>query len=226
MQFLIIEDEPAVARAIQKGLKREGHRTDIASSGSTGLAMAHGGDYDLIILDIMLPERSGFEVAAELRARGDATPILMLTALCSTEDIVKGLDAGADDYLTKPFELSELLARVRALKRRAGPGRARVTRFADLVLDEAERTARRGERPIKLTDTECRLLSALMERPGETVSRQELLERVWDIRFDPCTRVVDVHVANLRKKLEARGEERMVATVRGVGYRLVWPGTE
>ncbi len=226
MQFLLIEDEPAVARAIAKGLRKQGHQAQIAGSGSDGLARAGEGDYDVIILDVMLPDTSGFEVASELRARGDVTPILMLTALCSTEDIVKGLDAGADDYLTKPFELSELLARIRALRRRASPGRGKITRFADLELNEAERAVRRGKRPVKLTDTEYRLLSTLMERPGETVSREELLDRVWDIRFDPCTRVVDVHVANLRKKLEAKGERRMVATVRGVGYRLVWPSAE
>jgi DNA-binding response OmpR family regulator len=171
----------------------------------------------VIILDVMLPGHSGFDVASEIRARGDATPILMLTALCATEDVVKGLDAGADDYLTKPFELSELLARVRALKRRAASGRVGAATFADLELDESERSVRRGDRPVKLTDTEYRLLVTLMERPGKTLSRQELLDRVWGISLDPCTRIVDVHVANLRKKLEAGGEERMVATERGVG---------
>jgi DNA-binding response OmpR family regulator len=226
MQFLLVEDEPPVARAIEKGLAREGHRVDIAGCGVTGLQMARGGEYDVIILDVMLPGSTGFEVASELRAEGNATPILMLTALDSTDDVVQGLDAGADDYLTKPFEFDEMLARLRALGRRTRPGGTSTLRFADIALDRAVRTATRAGLPLRLTHREFRLLEVLMESPGQTCSREHLLEHVWGIRFDPHTRLVDVHVANLRKKLAGSGTERLIASVRGVGYRLVWPGCE
>lgn len=226
MQFLLVEDEPPIAKVIRRGLSRAGHNVHLADTGPKGLSMARGGGYDAIILDVMLPGKTGLEVASALRAEGNATPILMLTALSSTDDVVHGLDAGADDYLTKPFEFSEMLARLRALGRRTRGTHGPVVRFADIELDKSSRSARRGDRVIKLTDREYKLLLVLMESPGEALSRSELLERVWSIHFDPHTRVVDVHIANLRRKLEAAGGGRVVESVRGVGYRLVWPGID
>ena len=226
MQLLLIEDDASVARGIRKALEREGHCVDVASTGSAGLAMARDGDHDVIILDVMLPDQTGFDVASVLRSEGYATPILMLTALASTDDVVQGLDAGADDYLTKPFELDELRARVRALTRRTKGSSDGAFRFADIELHTRERKVLRGGVPIRLTELEYQVLLALIQRPGQTVSRRELLEGVWGIKFDPHTRLVDVHVANLRKKLEAAGEGRVISTVRMVGYRLVWPGMD
>ena len=226
MQLLLIEDDASVARGIRKGLEREGHGVDVAATGSEGLAMARDGDHDVIILDVMLPDQTGFDVAAVLRSEGYAAPILMLTALASTDDVVHGLDAGADDYLTKPFELDELRARVRALTRRTQTNSAGVLRFADIEVDTRERRVLRAGESIRLTELEFQVLLALIQRPGHTVSRRELLEGVWGIHFDPRTRLVDVHVANLRKKLEAAGGGRVISTVRMVGYRLVWPGMD
>ena len=226
MQLLLIEDDASVARGIRKGLEREGYCVAVAPTGSAGLAMARDGDHDVIILDVMLPDQTGFDVAAVLRSEGCATPILMLTALASTDDVVHGLDAGADDYLTKPFELDELRARVRALTRRTQASSAGALRFADIEVDTTARRVLRGGKPIRLTKLEYQVLLALIQRPGETVSRRELLEGVWGINFDPHTRLVDVHVANLRKKLEASGGGRVISTVRMVGYRLVWPGMD
>ena len=223
---MLVEDDRPIARVIGKGLSKAGHDVDHADTGPKGLSMAEAGAYDVIILDVMLPGKTGLEVASVLRGHGNATPILMLTALSSTDDVVHGLDAGADDYLTKPFEFSEMLARLRALGRRTQDAHGPVVRFADIELDKASRTVRRSDQVIKLTDREYKLLLVLMESPGEPLSRMELLERVWSIHFDPQTRVVDVHVANLRKKLEAAGGGRVVGSVRGVGYRLVWPGAD
>lgn len=224
MNILLVEDEPRLAAFIKKGLSEEGHVVDVAGDGVTALSLAHVGTYDVIVLDVMLPGKNGFQITAELRAAGNATPILMLTVRDAREDIIRGLDVGADDYLTKPFDFGELLARVRALGRRSQPIQQGVLRFADIELDRLQHEVRRGGELIRLTPTEFRLLEALMLVPGRVVRRTELLDRVWGMGFDPGTGLIDVHVAHLRKKLETGGRPRVIATVKGVGFRLREPG--
>jgi DNA-binding response OmpR family regulator len=223
MRLLVVEDESRVAGFLRKGLREEGYAVDLADDGPSGLAMVHGGDYDAVILDVMLPGKSGFQVTAELRSGGDSTPILLLTAKDSRDDIVRGLDAGADDYLTKPFDFEELLARIRALSRRRPVLEEQILSFRDLEMDRARRTVRRGNREVDLTPTEFSILEALLERRGDVAKRTELLNEVWGIRFDPGTNLLDVHVANLRRKLEEDGRPRLVQTVRGVGFHLASP---
>jgi DNA-binding response OmpR family regulator len=221
MRILVVEDDRKVARFIQQGLEEEGHAVDVAGDGEEGGLLAHVNPYDVMVLDIQLPKKNGLQLAAELRREQVRTPILMLTARDSTEDVVRGLDAGADDYLTKPFAFEELVARVRALGRRAAAAPAGgVLRVADVEVDRARHRASRGERDLALTPREFRLLAYLLERPDEVVTRIELLEKVWDMSFDPGTNVVDVHVSNLRRKLEEGGEPRLLHTVRGVGFSL------
>jgi len=224
MRILLIEDEPRVARFIKRGLGEEGHVVDVATDAAEGLALAHVSQYDVIVLDVMLPGRSGFHVASELRSEGDTTPILMLTARDTPRDIVRGLDVGADDYLIKPFDFEVLLARLRALSRRERPIADGVLRFADLELDRLQHVVLRAGSELQLTPTEFRLLEALMRRPGEVIRRSELMDRVWGMSFDPGTGLADVHIANLRSKLEAGGRPRIIATVRGIGFRLAHPG--
>jgi two-component system OmpR family response regulator len=223
MKILVIEDESRVAQFIRKGLLEDGHVVDLARDGVEGLALASVGEYDVIVLDVMLPGKSGFQVASQLRAEGNPTPILMLTAKDSRDDIVHGLDVGADDYLTKPFDFAELLARLRALARRRQPVQDAVLRFADVELDRLQHEVRRGGRTVKLTPTEFKLLEALMRKPGQVVKRTELLDRVWGMSFDPGTSLIDVHMANLRRKLETGGRPRLIRTVKGVGFRLETP---
>ncbi len=221
MRILLVEDDRKVARFIQQGLEEEGHAVDVAGDGDAGGQLAHVNPYDVLILDIQLPRKNGLQLAAELRREDVATPILMLTARDSTEDLVRGLDSGADDYLTKPFAFDELVARVRALGRRAGvPAAAGVLRAADLEVDRMRHRAVRGARALDLTPREFRLLVHFLERPEQVVSRTELLEKVWDMTFDPGSNVVDVHVSNLRRKLEEGGAPRLLHTVRGVGFVL------
>jgi DNA-binding response OmpR family regulator len=220
MKILLVEDEARVARFILKGLEEEGHVVDLARDGVEAVALAHVAEYDVIVLDVMLPAKSGFHVASELRAEGDVTPILMLTARDSREDIVHGLDVGADDYLTKPFDFEELLARVRALARRGRTIDQGTLSFEDLELDRLQHQVRRAGSAVDLTPTEFNLLESLMRKPGQVVKRIELLDRVWGMSFDPGTNLIDVHVANLRKKLEEGGRDRVIFTVRGVGFRL------
>ncbi|MFQ5890775.1 MAG: response regulator transcription factor [Gemmatimonadota bacterium] len=220
MKILLVEDDARVARFIEKGLREEGHVVDLATDGVEAVALAHVTDYDVIVLDVMLPGKSGFHVTSELRSQGNPTPILMLTARDSREDIVQGLDVGADDYLTKPFDFEELLARIRALARRIGAIDEGTLRFQDIELDRLQHEARRGGQRINLTPTEFKLLEALMRKPGQVVKRLELLDRVWGMSFDPGTNLIDVHMANLRKKLEKEGGSRVISTVRGVGFRL------
>jgi DNA-binding response OmpR family regulator len=174
----------------------------------------------VIVLDVMLPGKSGFHVTSELRAEGNTTPILMLTARDSREDVIHGLDVGADDYLTKPFDFEELLARVRALARRSTTIGEGTLTFADVELDRLQHEVRRGGEPLALTPTEFRLLESMLRKPGQVVRRIELLDRVWGMSFDPGTNLIDVHMANLRRKLEEGGGERIIFTVRGVGFRL------
>jgi DNA-binding response OmpR family regulator len=223
MKLLVVEDEARVAQFIRKGLVEEGHVVDVAADGVEGLALASVSDYDVIVLDVMLPGKSGFHVASQLRAEGNHTPILMLTAKDTRDDIIHGLDVGADDYLTKPFDFEELLARVRALARRSQIVQEGVLRFADVELDRIQHQARRAGADLDLTPTEFKLLEALMRKPGQVIKRTELLDRVWGMSFDPGTSLVDVHMANLRKKLEKGSKPRLIQTVRAVGFRLEHP---
>lgn len=220
LNILLVEDEDRLAAFVRKGLVEEGYVVDVASDGVTALALAHVGTYDVIILDVVLPGKNGFQVTAELRIGGHTTPILMLTAKDAREDIVRGLDVGADDYLTKPFDFAELLARIRALGRRAPTLQPPVLRFADIEMDRARHAVTRGGERIELTAMEFRLLEALMRVPEQVVTRTELLDRVWGMTFDPGTSLIDVHMAHLRKKLEAGGRPRVIAAVKGVGFRL------
>ena len=218
MRILVVEDEKKVASFLQKGLREEGYSVDVAHDGGDGLMKALVHEYDLLLLDVMLPGKSGVEIVRELRAKERATPVLMLTARDSEQDVIMGLDAGADDYLTKPFGFDELLARVRALIRRGGATRADRLVYDDVELDRVKHTAgRRGQR-LDLTPKEFQLLEFFMLSPERVVRRTELLEKVWDLTFDPMSNVVDVHVGHLRRKLGKAGEDALLHTVRGVGY--------
>jgi DNA-binding response OmpR family regulator len=221
VRILVVEDDRKVARFVRQGLEEEGHAVDVAADGEEGGLLAHVNPYDVVVLDVQLPKKNGLMLAAELRREGSTVPILMLTARDSTEDVVRGLDSGADDYLTKPFAFDELLARVRALGRRSGAAIAAATlRFEDVEVDRMHHRATRDARPLDLTAREFRLLEHFLTRPDEVVTRTELLEKVWDMSFDPESNVVDVHVSNLRKKLEEGGAPRLIQTVRGVGFAL------
>ncbi|NIP82369.1 MAG: response regulator [Gemmatimonadetes bacterium] len=219
MRILVVEDDKKVASFLEKGLREEGYAVDVAHDGDDGSLKATVYDYDLAILDVMLPGKSGYEIVRDLRRGEKPLPVLLLTARDSKEDIVRGLDAGADDYLTKPFSFDELLARVRALLRRGGAARQERLLYADVELDRLKHTATRGGRDLDLTPKEFQLLEYFLLRPEEVVRRTELLEKVWDLHFDPMSNVVDVHVGNLRKKLRSSGDP-LIHTVRGVGYIL------
>lgn len=220
MRILVVEDDPKTARFLKQGLEEEGHAVDLAADGEEGTYLGHINPYDLILLDIQLPKKNGLQLSAELRREGVETPILMLTGRDATPDIVRGLNAGADDYLTKPFDFDELVARVNALTRRRVVGSSGVLRHADLELDRLKRQVRRGTRPVDLSPREFRLLEFFLLHADEVVTRTQLLEKVWDMSFDPETNVVDAHISNLRKKLEKGGEARLILTVRGAGYAL------
>jgi len=220
MRILVVEDDKKVASFVEKGLREDGYSVDVAHDGNDGALKAHVHDYDLLILDVMLPGKTGFEILTELRREESTVPVLLLTARDSTEDIVRGLDAGADDYLTKPFSFEVLLARVRALVRRGGARRLERLRYADAELDRIQHSAARDGRDLKLTAKEFQLLEFFLLHPEEVVKRTQLLEKVWDLHFDPMSNVVDVHVAKLRRKLKKEGEEPLLHTVRGVGYML------
>jgi len=223
MKILVVEDDPKVAGFIDHGLKEEGYVVDVAPDGDEATMMAHVNDYDVILLDVLLPKKSGFQVATELRREGRSTPILMLTSRDAVEDVVRGLDAGADDYLAKPFKFDELLARIRALRRRGGAERLEVLRCGPIMLDRLHHVATVDDRRLDLTAKEFQLLEHFMLHPGEVVRRTTLLEKVWDMHFDPGSNVVDVHVGNLRRKLGRAGGESLLETVRGVGFRLGAP---
>ncbi|MEE2845326.1 MAG: response regulator transcription factor [Gemmatimonadota bacterium] len=218
MRILVVEDEKKVARFLEKGLREEGYSVDVSHDGTDGLLKAHVHDYDLLVLDVMLPGKSGLEVVRELRARESSVPVLLLTARGDQDDIVLGLDAGADDYLTKPFGFDELLARVRALLRRGGSARPDRLIYDDLELDRVIHKAHRGGDRLDLTPKEFQLLEFLMLNAERVVRRTELLEKVWDLQFDPMSNVIDVHVGHLRRKLRESGDDPLVHTVRGVGY--------
>ncbi|MEM9037091.1 MAG: response regulator transcription factor [Actinomycetota bacterium] len=223
MRILIVEDEALIARALREALEAEGYAVDHADRGDDGLWMATEHSYDAIVLDLLLPGLNGFQVCAELREAGDTTPIMMLTAKDGELDQVEGLDTGADDYLTKPFSLVVLLARLRALVRRGPTGRPAVLTAGDLALDPAERTCHRGEDRIDLTPREFGLLHYLMHRAGTPVSKQDLLAHVWsDEELDDA--VVQVYVGYLRRKIDEPYGRRAIGTVRGFGYRLAADG--
>jgi DNA-binding response OmpR family regulator len=220
MRILVVEDDQKAARFLKQGLEEEGYVVDVAADGEEGAQLGHLSPYDLIVLDVLLPKKSGLELSRELRREGVETPILMLTGRDSTADIVRGLDAGADDYLPKPFAFDEFLARVRALTRRRGPVIAGTLRYEDLEMDRLQRVVTRGGRLIDLSPREFRLLEYLLLHPEELVTRTMLLQKVWNMSFDPETNVVDAHVSNLRRKLEEGGRYRLIQTVRGAGYML------
>ncbi len=223
MKILVVEDDRKVAGFIEQGLREEGYAVDLAADGDAATMLAHVNEYDLLVLDVMLPKKTGLQVAAELRREGSKTPILMLTARDATEDVVRGLDAGADDYLTKPFKFEELLARVRALVRRGGASRTEVLSYGPVELDRLKHTVKVHGKRLDLTPKEFQLLEHFMLRPEDVVRRTELLEKVWDMRFDPESNVVDVHVGNLRRKLRDAAGVDVIHTVRGVGFRLATP---
>ena len=222
MRILVVEDEPKVASFIQRGLVAERYHVDVEHDGDAGLTRALGEEYDLVILDVMLPRRDGLSVLRELRARRCTVPVLLLTARAGVADKVAGLDGGADDYLTKPFEVAELLARVRALLRR-GTAAPPLLEIADLRLDPATRQVTRAGRPIELTAREHALLEYFLRNPGRVLSRAMIAQHVWGVSFDTFTNVIDVYVNYLRRKIDAGFEPKLLHTVRGAGYVLRAP---
>ncbi|HZF38853.1 MAG TPA: response regulator transcription factor [Blastocatellia bacterium] len=220
MRILLVEDEPAAAQMLAKGLREQSYAVDVAKDGETAIYQAGVNDYDLVILDVMLPLKDGFEVCRELRAEGLAFPILMLTARDAPPDRVAGLDTGADDYLTKPFDFHELLARLRALLRRGPVLRPETVKIADLSIDTRARRVRRGGRQIELTAKEYALLEYLARRAGEVVSRADIAEHVWEENFDPFSNLIEVYVQRLRRKIDEGHAPRLLRTRRGEGYIL------
>ncbi len=220
MRVLVVEDEANLAVAVARGLQAEGFGVDVAGDGGSGLERALHGDYAVIVLDIMLPGRSGYDVLRELRARKVWTPVLMLTAKDGEYDIADALDLGADDYLTKPFPFVVLVARLRALVRRGAPERPAVLVAGDLVLDPAAHRVHRGAAEVSLTAREFSLLEHLMRRAGDAVPKSELLSRVWDENFAGDPNIVEVYIGYLRRKIDVPFGRASIETVRGVGYRL------
>jgi heavy metal response regulator len=220
LRILLVEDERKAATFIERGLKEEYYTVDVVSDGEEGVYMAEVNSYDLIILDLILPKKSGMEVCTELRKKKIDTPILMLTARDRTEDKVLGLDAGADDYLTKPFAFEELLARVRALIRRKNSGNSSILKIEDLELNQITHCVRRAGREIPLTMKEYGLLEYLMLNAGHTVTRTMIFEHVWNESFDTFTNVTDVYINYLRNKIDKGFEKKLIHTLRGVGYSL------
>ena len=220
MRVLVVEDELRMAGLIRRGLVREGLSADVAEKGEDALWMSGAHEYDVIVLDVMLPGIDGFETCRRLRKNGIWAPVLMLTARDSVEDRVAGLDTGADDYLVKPFAFAELLARLRALARRGDSERPNVLEVGDLRLDPATREVRRGNQEIRLSAKEFALLETFMQRPGEVLSRLHLLEHAWDFAYENRSNVVDVYVRHLRRKIDEPFGRRSLETVRGAGYRL------
>ena len=221
MRVLVIEDDPETAHFVQKGLKEIGHVADVVGDGLVGLEAARDGDYDVLVVDRMLPGRDGLSVIQTLRAEGKRMPVLILSALGEVDDRVRGLKAGGDDYLTKPFALSELLARIEALARRASPEET-MTRYTvgDLILDRLTHKVMRAGESIVLQPREFRLLEYLMRNAGQVVTRTMLLEHVWDYHFDPQTNVIDVHISRLRAKIDKGFDKPLLHTVRGAGYMI------
>lgn len=224
MRVLLVEDEVRLAAAVRRGLVAHGMSVDVAADGRSALWSAGATAYDVVVLDLLLPDLSGLEVCRTLREDGVEAPVLMLTALGTVGDRVAGLDAGADDYLVKPFDFRELLARLRALARRRAGTRHPQLRVADLVLDPATREVWRARQPISLTPKEFALLEQLMRRPGEVLTRFELLEGAWDHTYENRSNVIDVYIGYLRQKVDRPFGRRSIETVPGVGYRLADAG--
>jgi two-component system response regulator MprA len=221
MKILVVDDERAVRESLRRALELEGYEIELAADGSEALYRLEGSEEpDAMILDVLMPGVDGLEVCRRLRGTGSRLPVLMLTARTEVEDRVAGLDAGADDYVTKPFALEELLARVRALLRRTTDEESDVVRFADLELDPTTREVTRGGRPIELTRTEFSLLELFMRNPRQVLTRTIIFERVWGYDFGYASNSLDVYIGYLRRKTEADGETRLIQTVRGVGYAL------
>jgi DNA-binding response OmpR family regulator len=225
MRILVVEDAEKLARSLKRGLETEGYAVDVVFDGLTARRriVAREDAYDLVVLDVMLPGLDGFTLCREVRARGVTTPILLLTAKDTTGDKVTGLDSGADDYLAKPFAFEELLARIRTLLRRPGHTLPAKLVVGDLALDPASRTVRRGDDRIDLTTREFSLLELLLRHSGQVLSRDTILDHVWDESFDSFSNVVDVHVRNLRRKIDRAGEPSLIETVRGIGYTVRRP---
>jgi DNA-binding response OmpR family regulator len=220
MRVLVVEDDVAIARFLERGLAAHGHRTVLADNGEDGVRLAADESIDLVLLDIMLPQLDGHRVLERIRLRRSELPILMLTARDDLRNKVNALDAGADDYLTKPFDLEELLARIRALTRRADQPRASRLEAGDLKVDLRSRRVWRGDRSVDLSSREFALLEYFMSHPGQVLSRQQILSAIWDFAFDPGSNVVDVYVSYLRNKIDRPGEPSFIETVRGAGYRF------
>jgi two-component system, OmpR family, response regulator len=221
MRVLVIEDDRETAHFLQRSLRESGHTADVAGDGEAGLAMAREGGYDVLIVDRMLPRRDGLSVVQTLRAEGARTPVLILSALGEVDDRVRGLRAGGDDYLPKPYSFAELLARAEVLARRRG-GRSEETsyRVGDLELDRLSHSVKRGDTEIDLQPREFRLLEYLMKHAGQVVTRTMLLENVWDYHFDPQTNVIDVHISRLRSKIDKGFAQPLLHTIRGAGYMI------
>jgi two-component system OmpR family response regulator len=220
VRVLVVEDDARMAAAIRRGLRYEGVVVDIAAGGEEALRLVGATDYDAVLLDVMLPDLDGFETCRRLRAQGAWLPVIMLTARDAVEDRVRGLDGGADDYLTKPFSLAELLARIRALARRGPVERPAVLEVGDLRLDPATREVWRGERQIELSAREFALFETFMRRPGQVLTQLQLLESAWDLGYEMRSNVVEVYVRYLREKIDRPFGVASLETVRGVGYRL------
>jgi len=218
MKILLVEDEKKVASFIKRGLEEEHFTVDVAYDGESGEFMALTSEYDLIILDILLPKKNGFEVLKSLRANGIQTPILILTAKGSIDDKFEGLNSGADDYLTKPFAFAELIARIRSLLRRTSSEKSNIIKVADLELDTVKHIAKRGEKIIELTAREYSLLEYFMRNKGRVLTRTMIAEHIWDYHFDTGSNIIDVYVRRLRKKIDEGFPKKLIHTIRGVGY--------
>jgi len=224
MRILVVEDDLRLSGLLRRGLGERGNAADVASSGEDALWMAKAHRYDAIVLDVMLPGLDGFQTCARLRAEGVWTPVLMLTARDAVDDRIAGLDSGADDYLTKPFSIAELRARLRAVVRRGAIERPAILEVGDLRLDPATQGVWRGEVEVPLSNKEFAMLELFMRRPGQVISRYQLLEHAWDMTYDNRSNVVAVHIGRLREKIDRRFGRRSIETVRGVGYRLLADG--
>ena len=220
MRILIVDDDPRLRAVIARGLSEDGYVVDLAEDGEEGQYLAEANDYDLVVLDLMMPKRDGLAVCRNLRELGRESPVLMLTAKSSVPDRVTGLDAGADDYLVKPFAFEELVARVRALTRRAGPTRSTTLKVGDLELDTVTRRLRRADREIRLTAKEYAVVEYFLRNPGALVTRGMIEEHAWNNDFDSLSNLVDVYIRRLRAKIDVDGTPSVIETIRGAGYRL------
>lgn len=220
MRILLVEDEPDAARMLAKGLREQTYAVDIAPDGDTALEQVYVNEYDLVLLDVMLPGKDGFEVCRKLRETGSEIPILMLTARDAVEDRIEGLDTGADDYLTKPFDFHELMARVRALLRRGPALRPDVINISDLVINVQARHVSRAGVPVELTAKEYALIEYLARRAGEVVTRSDIAEHVWDKNFDPFSNLIEVYIQRLRRKIDEKASVKLIRTRRGEGYMI------